>query len=86
MSEWTKPGTATAVSVEITVTIPVSGQAADVTGRALAVAYDAAGEVVYKRGVGDATLKALLTAQRKSQLAGIMTKLHQAAVAQLLND
>jgi len=48
------------------------------------VAYDAAGEVVYKRGVGDDTLKAALSAAQKTALAGIMTTLHAKAAELIL--
>lgn len=86
MSEWTKPGSATAVSVQLVIEIPSTGIAADSVARALATCTDADGAVVFKRGVGNAAVKALLTAQQKTQLAGIMTTLHGAAVAQLLNS
>lgn len=82
--EWTKPGAPTAVSVEFTVMIPASGQVSGIVGRALAVVYDAAGTVVHKQGVSDATLRAVLTATQESQLASIMTTLHAEAVARLV--
>jgi hypothetical protein len=85
--DWSAKARAPAgVEVELVLTIPVSGQAADITARAAAFLKDSEGTAVGSRYVSTVDgVKALLTPLQRTALADIMVSLHIKATEKLLS-